>query len=370
MTSQFDKPLSEFEDALELPAGFTTRDLDGVDSHAVAAIAWLAHERPERQNFWPALCLAFIAQAEKLLGHLGTSQQADAFTQIARKVTSAAKAVDQLVWIAPDGTEVPVRRFYNAAAEVIIGRMRREHPSAPGHATSKWLMYEPFIASILATSPSGRRAIAEWVWEMGVLARPKTISTIHRIRQPRPFFEIIESLDTGSGTTGGAMFQAIVYGYLYADSPTLTVVSQRVNTGSRRAGVIGDVSGYLGENVVLAAEAKDKHLGKSDEADLLTFIEESSAFPDLDAVVFARSFDPYILARLEENSVRTFSTEEMLRTVRLWDVPKQENAVRAMRFFLGHIQKNQRLVDRVEDFLQELKANSPTSPTELPTEIE
>lgn len=370
MTSQFDKPLTEFEDSLELPQGFTSRNLDDVDGDAVSAIAWLAHERPERQNFWPALCLAFIAQAERLLGHLGVDQKKDPFATIERKKTSAAKAVDQLVWITPDGTEVPSRRFYNAAAEVIIARMRREHPSSPGHNTSKWLMYEPLITHIFSTTPGGRLAIAEWIWQMGVLAKPKTVNTAHRTRQPRPFLAIIESLDTGSGTTGGAVFQAMVYGYLYADSPTLTVVSQKVNTGSRRAGVIGDVSGYLGEHLVLAAEAKDKHLGKSNEADLHTFIEESSAFPDLDAVVFARSFDSHIAAKLEENKVRTFSTEDMMRTVRLWDVPKQENAVRAMRFFLGQIQKNQRLVARVEEFLLELKANTPSSPTELASEAD
>lgn len=350
---QFNKPLSDFEADLDLPEGFTARTADPSDMHAATAIDWLENSRPSRQGFWPALTLALIVQAEKLLELLSESSRSDAFSSIERRRTSAARAVDQLVWIV-DENEVSARKYYNLAESVIIARMHRKHPSAAAHATSKWEMYSPFITDVTAATPDGRLAIAEWIWQHGVLDSPLTVSTSHRTRQPRPFYEMLQRLETGSGTTGGAVFQALVYGYLYADSPTLTVVSQKVNTGSRRAGVIGDVSGYLGEHLVLAVEAKDKRLGEADESDLMTFIEASAPWPDLDAVVFARSFDEYIQELLESANVRTFSVSEMIRTVRLWDIPKQENAIRSVKFFLGQIQKNPELVNRVEEFLQEI----------------
>ncbi|MCD0482320.1 hypothetical protein LO771_07815 [Streptacidiphilus sp. ASG 303] len=353
MTDQFNRPLAGFEAMLELPYGFTARAPEPNEVEAARAIKWLENSRPKRHNFWPALTLAFVAQAEILLAKLSEQSHPNAFTSIKRRETSAARAVDQLTWVVGE-TEIPVRRFYNFAAEVIMVQMRRHHPSSPGHATSKWEMYKPFIESVIAASPGGRLAVAQWVWKHGVLDRQMTVSTSHRERQPRPFYEMLKDLETGSGTTGGAVFQSLVYGYLYADSPTLTVISQRVNTGSRRAGVIGDVSGFLGEHVVLAAEAKDKHLTKADEADLMTFITESSAFPDLDAVVFARSFDSYIQDVLCEAEVRCFTRNEMIHTVSLWDVPKQENAVRSVRFFLGQIQKNPSLVERVDEFIKDL----------------
>lgn len=351
MADHYNNPLHDFEADLDLPEGFTTRQPATHDEHASAAIRWLEKSKPGRQRFWPALTLAFVAQAEALLNHLGKPSQPDVFDEVERKRTSAIKAVDQLVWVSNE-REIGTRRYYNMAEDAIISKMRRQHPSTPAHATSKWEMYRPFISSIFAATPEGRTAVAEWIWEHGVLAAELTLTTAFRKRQPRPFYEMLESLDTGSGTTGGALFQALVYGYLYADSPTLTVTSQRVNTGSRRAKVIGDVSGYLGENIVLAAEAKDKDLTHRDKQDLLTFVREADPFPDLDAVVFARSFDTEIREFLESSKVRTFPRDEMLKTVRLWDVPKQENAVRAVRFFLGRIQQSNELLQRVIDFEQ------------------
>lgn len=353
MPEQFQNPLSDYESTLCLPAGFTTRPNGSVDPHADAAIEWLEYQRPRRQSFWPALCLAFIGQAEAVLKATERPRVDNPFVSVVRKSTSANRAIDQLVWLVGE-IEFSTRPYYNAAERVIIGDMHREHPSAAAHATSKWEMYRQFIEEMFSALPSGRLKIANWIWETGVLAQPLTISTASRTRQPRPFLEMLKHLDRGSGRTGGAIFQALVYAYLYADSPTLTVISQRVNTGSRRAGVVGDVSGYLGEHVVLAAEAKDKDLDGGDISELTTFINESSAFPDMDAVVFARSFDPALEDHLNSVQVRTFPLDLMIRTVSLWDVPKQENAVRAVRFFLGQIQRSAALIERVDLFLQSL----------------
>jgi len=144
----------------------------------------------------------------------------------------------------------------------------------------------------------------------------------------------------------------LVYAYLVADSPSLSFQSQKVNVGSSRAGVIGDVDGYQGADVVLAAEAKDKDLTIEDEDDLEGFLEDVAGFPDADAVVFARSFDESIAARLERADVRMVDRAQMVTTVRLWDVPKQDIALQAMKYFLAHIQKSSPLLTRLEEFVE------------------
>ncbi len=227
-------------------------------------------------------------------------------------------------------------------------------PSAPGHATSRWRGYRDLIGLLGRMSPEGRLSVAEHVWATGVLPLEEILPAQERPRRPRPFLALVSRLDTSSGAHGGALFQAMVYAYLSADSPSLNVVSHPVNVGSSSAGALGDVDGYLGEEIVLAAEAKDKNLSMPDEGDLSTFIEDVDPYPDVDAVVFARDIDHQTREWLRSIGIRSVSRSDMMAVIELWDVPKQQNAVRAMRFFLAKIQKQPPLLARVIDFLAEL----------------
>jgi len=364
------QPISAFQSALQLPPGFTTRietKSDPLKHYADEAIAWMTNSRPRGQSFWPALGLAFVAQVEHALGLLHVDHD-DALLDgpRVRRTRPNGTPVRQLEFDLGESLGlVPSRSYYNAADRVIRLELRRQHPSSPGHATSGWVAYTEFVRLLGACSPSGRTRVAQWIWQQGVLPLPEVVQSGARTRQPRVFLEVVRTFDTKSGQTGGALFQAIVYAYLVAESPSLSFQSHKVNVGSSRAGAIGDVDGYLGEDIVLAAEAKDKDLKSDDEDDLEAFIEDISQFPDADAVVFARSFDITIRSHLNAVDVRMVSREEMIAAVRLWDVPKQEVAIRAMKYFLAHIQKNRDLLDRLNTF--ERQVISATSHTEADT---
>lgn len=351
------QPFAAFEEKLLLPAAFTARPKPelGVDRHADRAVEWVQGERPSRQNFWPALTLAFVAQVEAALAALNVESAADLLADgRITETTLAGEPIQQLEFDLGEAGTVSCRRFYNAAAHVVRVEMRRTHPSAPGHATSRWRGYSDFIELLGSMTPGGRHRVADFIWTEGVLPLPEILPAAGRSRRPRPFLRLVRDLDTSSGSHGGALFQAMVYAYLSADSPYLTVVSHRVNVGSSRAGALGDVDGYLGEEVVLAAEAKDKALSMSDEEDLLTFIEDVSPYPDVDAVVFARDFDQDVRAWLSSLGIRSVSRHDMQSVIALWDIPKQQNAGRAMRFFLANIQKQPALLARVVDFIDDL----------------
>lgn len=351
-----DQPLSNFETQLLLPKGFTTRTMPKSDEdlHAVEAIKWITESLPPRVNYWPALTLAFVAQVETALNELGLETDENiASNERVQSVREDGRGNAQLVLgVAPNLT-VSCRPYYNAAERVIRVEMRRQHPSAPGHATGRWREFSQVIQLLGKMSPGGRSKVAHHIWQVGVLPREQIIPSGGRPRRPRPFYRIVKELDTASGSHGGALFQAMVYAYFSAESPYLNVVSNAVNVGSSRAGALGDVDGYLGEEVVLAAEAKDKSLTIEDEHDLSTFIEDVSPYPDVDAVVFARSADDEVRSWLSDMGVRTVDRGEMAAAVSLWDIPKQETAVNAMRFYLRHIQKQPALLRRVIGFLAE-----------------
>lgn len=357
------RPMSDFIGDLGLPRGFSARS-GGEDGVAYqAAIEWLANQRPRRQNYWPALTLGFIAQAEQVLDALSTERLQDGLEDerlaIEQADTSARSPVYTLNLRAEDGdgSIVRLRPLYNAALGVIRTEMRRAHPSNPGHATQSWPHYRALIHLILSMSPSERTALAAWVWQHGVLEREEVTRTQHRSRQVRRFYEVVASFDTAHNQ-GGVFFQAMVYAYLAADSPTLRVESNAVNTGASRAGAVGDVDGYDGEFVVVAAEAKDRHLAAAQEDVLTGFIDDVSALPDADAVVFAHSFDQDMIGLLESQGLRTVSRAQMMATVALWDPMKQEVALKAMRYFLVRIQKNPELLAPLDAFLGALETTT------------
>ena len=90
------------------------------------------------------------------------------------------------------------------------------------------------------------------------------------------------------------------------------------------------------------------------------FMEDVAPHPDVDAVVFARSADEEVSKWLAEEGVRLVTHDELLSAISLWDVPKQENAIRALRYFLMRVQKDPKLLHRVVSFIEDLSAQAST----------
>lgn len=208
-------------------------------------------------------------------------------------------------------------------------------------------------------TPAERRTFAERVWELGVLSEPvRQISSVTS-RTVRPFELVLNEMPTSTaGVRGGAILQGIAYGYLRADSPNLILESHNVNTGSSRAGMLGDVDGFRGQEPELAAEVKDIHLTAENVfQQLQSFFEDVENAPNVTAVVFCRDITDEARSMISayfEESDSTDSTEapvatsaatvldirELSRRVSVWDVPKQQEALRGVEYYLGRVQKD------------------------------
>lgn len=116
--------------------------------------------------------------------------------------------------------------------------------------------------------------------------------------------------------------------------------------------MLGDVDGFRGAEVELAVEVKDIDLDATNWEDHLgAFLSDIDAAPNATAVVIARSIDDDVVAALEEIGVVPLDKPTMRRTVEVWDLTKQEEAVRGFEYYLGRIQKAQSLVDDLRTFL-------------------
>lgn len=348
-----DQPLSLFVPDLQLPEGFTERQGGEGEKAYRMAVDWLASEKVPGQNFWPALCLAYIIQAEKALAEAGENSIDDPFTKFGvEERTSKGRAVNTLNFLV-NGKKFPSRPPYMSAAKVIRIDMRREHPSSAPHATQSWRDYKGLVELIYKMSPAARARFAEYVWQTGVLdATELEWGNRDATRVVRPFERVLAEFDTTGAKPGGALFQALVYGYFRADSPNLTLESHNVNTGSSRAAMPGDVAGFRGGEVELAVEVKDLEITADGVEEVLAdFLQDYKNAPNATAVVAAASVDDDACTRLAESNVIALARDQMRERVMIWDLPKQQEALRGALYYLHRIQKAKELWERLENFL-------------------
>jgi hypothetical protein len=291
-------PLADFETELGLPAGFCNRDFNESEDAVRDAIHFLEVERPANQNYWPGLCLAMVGFAEELLAAAGDESLERPLDIYPPETQYAAGGPVNTLNVKVGESEIKLRRLYNHAAVVIRVEMRRQHPQMPGHATQAWPAYRPFLDAVCAATREGRRAIAEYIWERGVLNAQENVPTVGRGALIRPFSRLLEIFPT-THRPGGAVFQAMAFGYLRADSPNVILESHAVNVASRRAGVVGDVDGFQGAEIELAAEVKDLDIGQDNfENQLGGFLQAVEEVPNATTLVIARTFDTWSKNRL------------------------------------------------------------------------
>lgn len=355
--------------ALGFPPEFAERG-KGSGEILDQSIGWLKDGRPASQNHWPALVLALLAQAEQLLTKTGEDAVPDVFAAYpAEEGIVRGKVMNTLNFTVPEGESIKLRPIYGRTLIVIRNQMLRNHPSNAPHATQSWQAYRTIIKQIYAMDPGDRLALAKYVWETGVIAAPEMKMAEVRERVIRPFEFTLANIPTSvPGIRGGALLQALTYGYLLADSPNLILESHKVNTGSSRTGMLGDVDGFRGSEPELAAEVKDKDLDElTAEADLGDFLEDIAMAPNATAVVVCRSMTDGAKKEIESRNVTVLTVSDLVRTVGVWDLPKQHEALRGVDYFLGRIQQDTKAVDFFRNWLSEHDLDGGLS---VPSEIE
>lgn len=322
-----------------------------------AAVLWLQDRRPRNQNHWPALVLALIAQAEKLLDEVGKNMLCDVFSEYPPEENfSDGRTVNTLNFTREGGPSVKLRPLYNKALGVIRNKMLRNHPSNAPHATQSWRAYRDLITLLYQMNPGQRRSFASYVWSEGVLPLPQIAMAEVRDRVVRPFEYVLNNMPTSVPrlVRGGALLQALAYGYLLADSPNLILESHNVNTGSSAAAMLGDVDGFRGSEPELAAEVKDLDLNESNvDVQLNDFLEDIAEAPNATAVVICRSISDTAREQIEARNVTVLTVKDLARTVAVWDLPKQQDALRGVDYFLGRIQKSTPAVGYFRNWLSE-----------------
>lgn len=343
--------LSLFEEKLGLPAGFTARRPRS--SPAVRSLLdRLVAERGSGRNYAPGLWMAFICLAEEVLGATGRTSLKRALS-VYPPLTLRAKKFTKTLTVTVDGKAMGIRKYVGLFQEVVWADLERlGFPNAPAHTTWSWGDYRTEIDSIFALTPAQRASLALAVWEV-VRTYPKLDLSGSSVVERRPFEELLRDFGSEKGDPPGSVLQGLVYAYLRADAPDVTLETHKVGAGGARLGAVGDIDGRSGGELVSTVEVKDYAIEDRNLGEIAGFLRNRLRWPNATAIVVATHFTAEAISYLGERRVLTMTREHLLENVRVWDLRKQRLATRAFQYFVARVQRDPGLTLRLASFLRD-----------------
>ncbi|MCG6280782.1 MULTISPECIES: hypothetical protein [Vibrio harveyi group] len=248
-----------------------------------------------------------------------------------------------------------IRKIEENVADFFHGLDRSDYPSAYVYNTGQWTKFIFLLEKAFQLSEQGRYVAVSNLIDFGLSNLTRNIYFDREHYPIRIFDNIIKNyLRTSKDENGGLTFQAIVFGYLFADRPHLHLVADKVRTGSARQKRIGDIDCYDGLTLEYSAEVKDFEIGKSNfERQVGEFIRECER-KKTDSAIFCPSYVQDDISNLDIKRTKLIDQENILYIVSTWDWKKQERAYQGMLHYLSHIEQNAKSVQRLLAFVDSL----------------
>lgn len=344
--------LDEFVEALGLPTDFCGRVVSSADRERAGKLLQLHDDHLPGRAFITGLAFAFLGVVENLARQLPpTTDTSDALSEFPPQETDASGRRRNSLYIVGPASNISLRKYYNLFEPVVWDALHRyDYPNCAPHATQAWPQHRDLLDAILGASAGARLAFARGLWER-VIALPEFAGRKGLVACPRPFTTVLSEFpNTQQGEPAGAVLQGLAFAYYRADAPNVTLETGKAQAGSARTGRVGDVDGWSGGELVLSIEVKDVDITVTSVAGVGAWLSNLERWPNATPIVLARSFDDGAAEWLEERNVLMLDRSRMAGNVALWDLKKQEMAIREMSYFLTRVQRNSALLSRFVEF--------------------
>jgi hypothetical protein len=275
-----------------------------------------------------------------------------------------------------EGRRPGIRPIHNEVITLFREELNRTNfPSSPGHHTGNWHQYEYLLVPAFRLSRTGRFEALRRLFDLGLERLEGGTSNARDPPFPSPFLSIIRDYPrSASFEEGGTAYQAIAYGFVKVEWPQLSLEASKVRTGSSRQNRYGDVDGFLGPDLMVSVEVKDRHIDETNlKSELGTMMQLAS---DSTGVVVAMvdKIDPSSTTKLEDSGVTVISQSDLEGEVAQWDYHKQNRAVQGMLHFLENVEENPRATQRALEFLSDVdprnRALAHLKSEEIPVDID
>ena len=260
-----------------------------------------------------------------------------------------------------DGKWHGVRGIEEALYVAYQRSLRTDYPSAAAHNSKAWQNYGDLLVAAFSLSREGRSAAVGVLLDYG-LARMERSKAFKAIARRRLFPLVVDEYPREGikGENGGMVYQGIVYGYLKADRPHLSIEARGSKTGGAKAGLIGDVEGYYGASLELTVEVKDRDLVEADYAKQLGTFVTAVNQRGVKGLVVARSASDWVVQKLEAHNVLLLTQSDLLDQLEFWDYAKQDVALNGLLHYVSHVEKGVAATTRLVTFIRQADPDHPS----------
>ncbi len=273
-------------------------------------------------------------------------------------VTERGDTVANTLTLTFQGKEEGIRKLEERVVSLFHNLNRSGYPSAYVYNTGQWQKFKDLLVLCFRTSEFGRYVLCQELIKFGCSIIPEHTYFGRKVQRARLFETVLTAYPRSDPKeNGGLVMQAIAHGFFAADRPHLSLLADKVRTGSARQKRFGDIDAYRGLDIELSVEVKDIHITKENlQREFGGFIKQ--AVPtNTKAIAFVASIDTDTRAELAGFGITVLTLENLKAIVDTWDWPKQDNALQAMLHHISHVEQNSEATDRLLDFV---KTNDPS----------
>jgi hypothetical protein len=260
-----------------------------------------------------------------------------------------------------EGERESIRTVHDDIIDLFREDLQRTNfPSSPGHHTGEWERYQDLLEMGFRLSRPGRYEAAQRLFDLGLERLDKRTVKRRDPPFPQPFLEILRNYERSHpNELGGSAYQALCYGYVRTEWSHLSLRASKVRVGSSRQNRYGDIDGYLGPDLIISVEVKDRDITKSDVGSelgtMVTLAEQSTAI----SIAICRSMSEEARAEVKEAGVKVLTDEDFKGRLEMWDYHKQNRAVQGMVHFFSNIEENPQGTQRLLRFLEDVDPDNP-----------
>lgn len=256
-----------------------------------------------------------------------------------------------------DGHTFGIRKIEEQVLRLFNELKRPSYPAAYVYNTGMWNKPENERPLVIAfrLSSQGRLYLCRSLIEFGLQNLPQNNFFTRPVERVRLFEQIVREYPrvASKKENGGAVFQAIAFGYVTAQYAHLDVIADKVRTGSARQKRFGDVDGYMGLDLELSVEVKDMEINTVNlPKQLGSFLETMEQLQNV-ALVFVGAVTDEARTHIEGRGVHVLTQTDLLREVSRWDWHKQNRAVLGLLHQLAHVEQSPHAVQRLLSFIAE-----------------
>lgn len=246
-----------------------------------------------------------------------------------------------------------IRKVEERVSTTFVQMKRSGYPSAYVYNTGQWRKFLVLLEHAFRLSEGGRYLAIKALFEYGLSHFEKNVYYVRSVDRVRLFENFLNNYPRShQSENGGLALQALSYGFLKTNYAHLSMMADKVRTGSSRQKRIGDIDLYYGLDLEISVEVKDMLIDDSSiEKQLSSFIE-SVRMEGTRGIVICSEISASSIEQLQQNGCSILTVSDVANAVSLWDWYKQDRAVHGFLHYLAHVEQDPLAVRRALNFIQ------------------